>query len=149
MCDTHLSDAQFATPVIDEDVTAAKAKLVALDAEITQLKTSIEARKKASKGYFNFGFSKSKDDKDKDKPKDKEAAQLEKDEGLLEKLQEARDTVKTTAEKQPRIFSLAKQFYSMRIMNRINAQMAQQTKQKLGQPDLFPATPTHKPGEPL
>lgn len=130
-------------------MTAANAKLISLDAEISPLKTSIETRKSAAKGYFNFGFKKSPKPDDKDQPKDKDALQLEKDQGLLEKLQEARDKVKIISEKPPRTFVLAKQFYSMRIMNRKNAQMAKQSQQKMSQPDLFPKAPSHTPGAPL
>ena len=62
---------------------------------------------------------------------------------------EARETVLLVAERPPRTFNLAKQFYSMRIMSKRNAQVAKQTQQKLSQPDLFPKIPSHVPGAPL
>lgn len=143
MCEGHLVDAGFATPVVDDDVAAAKTKLATLEAQITPLAASIESRKKAAKGYFaSFSLKKKPDDKEKDR----EAALLEKDETLLEKLQEAREKEKAVAEREPRTFNLAKQFYSMRIMKGRNAAMAKQTMQKLSQPDLFPKIPTHVPG---
>ena len=59
------------------------------------MKSSIESRKNAAKGYFNFGFKKSKPDDKKEKSKDDII--LEKDEeGLLQKLKEARESVRAT-----------------------------------------------------
>lgn len=144
VCQGHLLDAGFATPVIDDDVTTAKAKLVTLDNEINQMKSSIETRKNAAKGYFNFGFKKKTDDKEKEKSRDEIV--LEKDESLLEKLVEAREKSVLVAERPPRTFTLAKQFYAMRINSRRNQQASKQTQQKLTQPDLFPKIPNHTPG---
>jgi hypothetical protein len=110
------------------------------------LKSSIESRKNAAKGYFNLGFKKSKPQDKKDKSKDDII--LEKDEELLQKLKEARELVQATADKEPRTFNLTKEFYTMRLTSKRNAQISKQTAQKMSQPDFFPKVPSHAPGAP-
>ena len=88
------------------------------------MKSSIESRKNAAKGYFNFGFKKSKPDDKKEKSKDDII--LEKDEELLQKLKEARESVQATADKEPRTFNLTKEFYTMRLMSKRNVQAKKQ-----------------------
>lgn len=110
------------------------------------MKSSIESRKNAAKGYFNFGFKKSKPDDKKEKSKDDII--LEKDEELLQKLKEARESVQATADKEPRTFNLTKEFYTMRLMSKRNVQVSKQTAQKMSQPDFFPKVPSHAPGVP-
>lgn len=98
------------------------------------------------KGYFNFGFKKSKPEDKKDKSKDDII--LEKDEELLQKLKEARESTLAIADKEPRTFNLTKDFYTMRLNSKRNAQINKQTAIKMSQPDFFPKVPTHAPGVP-
>lgn len=131
--------------MIEDEVKEAKLKLAKLDSEIGPLKSSIEARKKSANSYFNFklGFNKKKPEDDKEKSK--EDLILEKDETLLEKLNEAKSSVSAIAEKPPRTFILAKEFYNMRLSSKRQAQITKQTQQKMEQPDFFPKPPSHTP----
>ncbi|OJD25393.1 hypothetical protein ACJ73_03240 [Blastomyces percursus] len=140
ICPIHLKDRGFCSPIVDEEVVAAKKRKEEMDKEIEKVKQEYEEKMKRKK-------QKSKDKKDGDDKKDKkkdeadaedEKAEKEKD----EKIKSIRNGgSETRADDGPRIFSLHKNFYQMRIDRMRNMEIARRNRERLNNPSLFPSAP--------
>lgn len=131
VCEAHLKDSSFATPKVDPEVEAAKAKKALLEKEIESLKVEWANRKK----------------KDKSKEtgtKENDDIQKQETDHETEKNNEM-SSLEQIISKPPRVFILNKDIYNIRLQNYRNAQRAKQTAAMLRKPTLFPKAPTHIP----
>lgn len=154
ICDIHLQDAGFAVPLADPEVDAARKKLATLEPEVAALARSVELKKKeAAPGYIAAFFQKKpKDDKkkdaDKDKDKDAESSvnSWDREQGLLDKLNETKDALQKTVDTPPRVFNLDKTYYVMRLNAHRSVLASKQVGKMLSDPANFPKVPKHIPG---
>ncbi|KAG5303902.1 hypothetical protein I7I50_10806 [Histoplasma capsulatum G186AR] len=140
VCPIHLKDRGFCSPIIDEEEIAAKKRKEEMDKEIEKVKQEYEEKMKRKK-------QKSKDVKDGDDKRDKkkdagegedEKAEKEKD----DKIKSIQDSAaETRTDGGPRIFSLHKNFYQMRIDRMRNMEIAKRNRERLKNPNFFPSTP--------
>ncbi|MCJ1369473.1 hypothetical protein MMC20_000684 [Loxospora ochrophaea] len=142
VCLGHLKDRNFCSPIVDDAEVAAKKKKEDLDREIELIKREYEEKLKKRKA--KDGKAKAKDS-DKDKDKEKEA-----DEDEDKKAEEEKDEkIKAIASKDqvpavndtPRILSLHKNFYQMRLDRIRNAEIAKRNRDRLKNPTTFPSAP--------
>ncbi|KKZ60260.1 hypothetical protein EMCG_05017 [[Emmonsia] crescens] len=138
VCPLHLKDRGFCSPIIDEEEIAAKKRKEEMDKEIEKVKQEYEEKMKRKK-------QKDKDKKDGDDKKDKK-----KDEGEDEKAKKEKDDkinsiqnsgADTRTDDGPRIFSLHKNFYQMRIDRMRNMEIARRNRERMKNPSLFPSAP--------
>ncbi|MCJ1324478.1 hypothetical protein MMC10_001140 [Thelotrema lepadinum] len=144
VCRGHLEDRGFCSPIIDEAAAADKKK-EALDQEIEAIKKEYEEKKK-KKG--DKAKEKSKEqDKDGSKnqkqggPDEEKEAEKEKD----EKIKAATEKQKDVAKDMPRIYSLHRNFYQMRLDKLRHAEIARRNRERLSNPSAFPAVPSGNP----
>ncbi|KAI9828550.1 MAG: hypothetical protein M1819_006542 [Sarea resinae] len=141
VCHGHLKDRGFCSPIINEAEEAAKKRKLELEREVERVKKEYEEKQKKKKD---------KKDKDKDKEKEKEKDEKEdgkeKDEDKSEKVA-AKDEGKSSPTPeadvagQPRIYSLHKNFYQMRLDRIRNAELAKRNRELLKNPMTFPSVP--------
>ncbi|KAF2490917.1 DUF1742-domain-containing protein [Lophium mytilinum] len=146
ICVGHLKDRQFCRA--DEDEVAAAAAKKAkeeLDREIEKVKQEYEEKQKRKKEKRK---EKAKE-KGKDKEKDKDAKKNDDEEDTkdekakddkIKQLSEAKDAPK--ADDGPRIYSLTKNFYQMRVDRIRNAEIAKRSRERLKSPTAFPSVPS-------
>ncbi|RVX69536.1 hypothetical protein B0A52_06600 [Exophiala mesophila] len=130
-CVGHLSDAGFASPVVDAEAEAAKKKKELMDKEIEKVKQEYEERQRLKKSK-----KKSKDD---DKDQDNSKAEKERDEKIkaIQSGGESKDQGDDTA----RIYALHRHFYQIRLDKLRNLEVAKRNQQRLNTPGFFPSTP--------
>ncbi|KAI9801302.1 MAG: hypothetical protein M1833_002872 [Piccolia ochrophora] len=138
VCNGHLSDRGFCTPVINEEA-AKKSVQEAKDSEIEKVKKEYEEkqRKKEAK------LKKAKED---DKGEDKDLKDDKKEKGSdgkeTEKEAEPADaeSSQSPAEK-PRVFTLHKNFYQMRLDRLRAAEISRRNRDRFKNPVSFPSVP--------
>ncbi|KAI9829057.1 MAG: hypothetical protein M1832_000080 [Thelocarpon impressellum] len=144
VCNGHLTDKGFCSPIIDE-AAAKRAADEARQREIEAVKKEYEEkqRKKEEK--------KKQKEKGKEKGKSKEE---NKDEKMDETAAAKKDDKDTTpaeptpsqkADEPPRVFTLHKNFYQMRVDRLRNADLAKRTRERLKNPSAFPSVPSGDP----
>lgn len=115
-----------------------------MDREVQKIKDEYEEKQRRKKERRK---AKEKD-KGKDKEKDKEDKKDEADEDKNdekerdEKIKSLSNQAETKADDGPRIFTLKKNFYNMRIKRIRDAEAARRNKERLANPSLFPSAPT-------
>ncbi|OAX80871.1 hypothetical protein ACJ72_04790 [Emergomyces africanus] len=141
VCPIHLKDRGFCSPIINEEEIAAKKRKEEMDKEIERVKQEYEEKmkkKKQKEKDKKDGDEKDKKDKKKDEGDD-EKAEKEKD----DKIKSIQNNSNTDTQKDdgPRIFSLHKNFYQIRIDRMRNAEIARRNRERMKNPSLFPSTP--------
>ncbi|KAF1975915.1 DUF1742-domain-containing protein [Bimuria novae-zelandiae CBS 107.79] len=149
ICVGHLSDRQFCQPDADEAAAAAaRKKKEELDAEIEKVKKEYEEKQKAKREKRKEKVK----DKDKDKEKEKDAKKTDEEEDKtdekakddkIKELSKSKDQAQVNLG--PRIFTLNKNFYQMRIDKIRNAEVAKRNRERLSNPANFPSPPSGLP----
>ncbi|XHG00645.1 hypothetical protein AWENTII_004074 [Aspergillus wentii] len=155
VCPAHLKDRNFCSPVVDTEEQQAKKKQDAMALEIEKVKKEYEEKQKKKKEKeqekekekkATDDNAKEKDDQSKtDKNKDGSDKSDEKErDDKIDSIRKSDTTgVSTpTSDDSPRIFSLHKNFYQMRIDRLRNMEMAKRNRQRLQDPSLFPSVPS-------
>ncbi|CAI7651616.1 unnamed protein product [Penicillium bialowiezense] len=151
VCPAHLQDRHFCSPIIDTEGQAKRLKDDAMAEEIEKVKKEYEEkqrRKKERKASSKDEDEKDKDkddtnDKGKDTPESSKNDEKERDEKIAS-IQKKNGT-ETKPDDSPRVFSLHKNFYQMRIDRLRNIEMAKRNQERMKNPSLFPSVPTGKP----
>lgn len=123
---------------------AEKKKKEDMDREIQKIKEEYEEKQRRKKEKRK----QKEKDKGKDKEKDKEAKKDEDDEDKKDekerddKIKALSDKGETNPDDGPRIFTLKKNFYQMRIKRIRDAEAARRNKERLSNPSSFPSVPT-------
>ncbi|GAO48466.1 DUF1742-domain-containing protein [Saitoella complicata NRRL Y-17804] len=133
-CNSHLSDTGFATPVVDKEAEAKKAREAEIEKEVERLKKKhAEKQLKKDKDTDKDADSdKKKDDTNNDKKEDKPSS----------------PTATPTPAPDPRVFTLHRQIYAMRASRWRELQRQKKTQQMLaGGGTAFPSVPRSKPGD--
>ncbi|MCJ1315151.1 hypothetical protein MMC15_000467 [Xylographa vitiligo] len=129
-CRGHLKDRGFCSPVVDE---AAKKK-EELDREIELVKKEYEEKLAKKK--------KSKDKKDlKEEGQEGTAKEAEKEKDDKIKAISSRET-SSVADEIPRIYTLHKNFFQMRLDRIRNAEISKRNRERLKNPTAFPSVPS-------
>ncbi|KAJ5968601.1 hypothetical protein N7501_004849 [Penicillium viridicatum] len=153
VCPAHLQDKHFCSPIIDTEGQAKRLKEEALAKEIEAIKKEYEEKQRRKKEREKASSKDNKEEKDKgkDEPKDKDKdasesnANDEKDrDDKIASIQKGSGT-ETKSDDSPRVFSLHKNFYQMRIDRLRNIEMAKRNQERLRQPSLFPSVPSGNP----
>ncbi|KAF2184297.1 DUF1742-domain-containing protein [Zopfia rhizophila CBS 207.26] len=138
ICIGHLKDRGFCQPDQDEAAAAAARKKEGLDREIETVKKEYEEKQKRKREkHKEKDKDNDKDSKKKDEEEDKKD-EKEKDDKIKE-LSKSKDS--SQADEGPRIYSLNKNFYQMRIDRIRNAEIAKRNREKLNNPANFPSVP--------
>ncbi|OQE91937.1 hypothetical protein PENNAL_c0008G02257 [Penicillium nalgiovense] len=159
VCPAHLQDKHFCSPIIDTEGQAKRLKEEEMAKEIEKVKKEYEEKQRRKKEREKLSSKDNKDEKDekdekakgKDEPKDKDKdasesnSNDEKDrDDKIASIQ--KDSGKETKkDDSPRIFSLHKNFYQMRIDRLRNIEMTKRNQERLRQPSLFPSVPSGNP----
>ncbi|RYP64175.1 hypothetical protein DL770_009240 [Monosporascus sp. CRB-9-2] len=139
VCPMHLKDTKFCMPIIDHEAVAARKKREE-DEEIARLKKEYEEKqrkkkeKEAEKDKGKDG-EKEKDGKEKDKKDEKKDESKHSETG---KKQEAGAPLK---DEEPKVFALQKTFYQQRLNKKRQVEMAKKMRERIKEPDFFPAVP--------
>ncbi|KAJ6123834.1 hypothetical protein N7471_011151 [Penicillium samsonianum] len=153
VCPAHLQDKHFCSPIVDTEGQAKRLKEEEMAKEIEKVKKEYEEkqrrkkeREKASSKDNKEGKDKGKDEsKDKDKDASESNANDEKDrDDKIASIQKGSGT-EIKSDDSPRVFSLHKNFYQMRIDRLRNIEMAKRNQERLRQPSLFPSVPSGNP----
>ncbi|ORX98536.1 VPS4-associated protein 1 [Clohesyomyces aquaticus] len=146
ICVGHLQDSKFCQPDADEvAAAAARKRKEQLDREVEAVKKEyeekqkrkLEKRKEQKKDKDKDKYSKKQDDED-DK-RDEKA----KDDKILELSMSKDDPASSSGG--PRIYSLNKSFYQMRLDRIRNAEIAKRNRERLKNPASFPSVPSGDP----
>ncbi|KAH8697218.1 VPS4-associated protein 1 [Talaromyces proteolyticus] len=142
VCPSHLKDRGFCSPIIDAEEDAKKKKDEELAREIEQVKQEYEEKQKRKKEK-----KKEKKEKKEEEDEDKESKKSEKEDDRKaeqeknNKIEELQKKAEHKADDFPRIFTLHKNFYQMRI-NRIRSiDLAKRNAERMKDPALFPSVP--------
>ncbi|OCK75516.1 DUF1742-domain-containing protein [Lepidopterella palustris CBS 459.81] len=143
ICVGHLKDRGFC--IADEDevaATAARKRKEELDREIEKVKQEYEEKQKRRKEKRKEKEKEKEKDKEKDSKKadEDEDTKDEKDKDDKEKLSKVKDQPKT--DEGPRVYSLQKNFYQMRLDRIRNAEIAKRNRERLRNPTNFPSVPS-------
>nr|KMM73487.1 hypothetical protein CPAG_09776 [Coccidioides posadasii RMSCC 3488] len=130
ICPIHLKDKGFCSPVIDEEEVAAKKKKEEMAREIEKVKKEYEEKMKRKKEKEKG----EKDEGNKKKENEDEKKAKEKDE-------KAAHTGGVTGEDGPRIFTLHKNFYQMRIDKLRSMELAKRNRERMKDASFFPSAP--------
>ncbi|KGO68491.1 Protein of unknown function DUF1742, fungi [Penicillium italicum] len=151
VCPAHLQDKHFCSPIVDTEGQAKRLKEEEMNKEIEKVKKEYEEKQRRKKEREKASSKDNKDEKDegKDETKDKDAsdsiANDKKDrDDKIASIQKVSGT-ETKSDHSPRIFSLHKNFYRMRIDRLRNIEMAKRNQERLRQPSLFPSVPSGNP----
>ncbi|EAW10172.1 AAA-ATPase Vps4-associated 1 family protein [Aspergillus clavatus NRRL 1] len=153
VCPVHLQDRHFCSPIVDAEEAEAKKKQEALAREIENVKKEYEEKQRRKKEKEKEkGKGKGKEDKTDEKDQDKESKKSGQDgDNEAKSMETERDekieSIKKAAspsatDDSPRIFTLHKNFYQMRIDRLRGLEMAKRNRQRLQDPSLFPAVPS-------
>ncbi|KAH7058587.1 VPS4-associated protein 1 [Macrophomina phaseolina] len=149
ICPGHLKDRGFCEPDADEAAAVTeKKKKEEMDREIQKIKDEYGEKQRRKK--------EKRKEKEKEQGKDKEKDKEGKDEETEDKKDEKERDDKaaylhptalstkneTKADDGPRIFTLKKNFYQMRIKRIRDAEAARRNKERFANPSLFPSAPT-------
>ncbi|KAK3216259.1 hypothetical protein GRF29_8g2753962 [Pseudopithomyces chartarum] len=146
ICIGHLSDRGFCQPDADEAAAAAaRKKKEELEAEIEKVKKEYEEKQKIKRE------KRKEKAKEKDKDKDKEGKKADEEEDKTDekakedRIKELSKSKDEAADLGPRIFTLNKNVYQMRIDKIRNAEIAKRNRERLNNPANFPAPPSGFP----
>jgi len=145
VCVGHLKDKGFCSPIIDEAEVAAKKKQEEMDREIEILKKEFEEKQKKKAEKEKEKSQKKDKDKDDDKKKedgkdeDKKTDKKGDDKG---KTGSDKGASSPKVEETPRVYSLHKNFYQMRVDRIRKAEIARRNRERLKSPTTFPSVPT-------
>ncbi|KAF2462526.1 DUF1742-domain-containing protein [Lindgomyces ingoldianus] len=146
ICVGHLQDGKFCQPDADEVVAAAaRKKKEELDREIEAVKREYAERQKSKlerRKEKDQNRDRDKDSKKQDSEEDKDD-ETTKDDSIKE-LSKSRDD-SSSASDEPRIYSLNKSFYQMRVDRIHNAEVAKRNRERLKNPANFPSVPSGNP----
>ncbi|KAK2845280.1 hypothetical protein FQN49_005877 [Arthroderma sp. PD_2] len=147
ICPIHLKDKAFCSPLIDEEEVAAKKKKEEMDREIEKVKKEYEEKQRRKKEKEK-GKEKEKekdDEKEDDKKKDKDDEESKKDEkekdDKIKSIQNAAGSESASTDDTPRIYSLHKNFYQMRVDRLRAIERSKRDRQRLQNPSTFPSVP--------
>lgn len=140
-----MKDRGFCEPEADEAAALAeKKKKEDMDREIQKIKEEYEEKQRRKKERRKEKEA----DKGKDKEKDKEEKKDEEEQDKKDE-KERDDKIKalsnpdqTKTDDGPRIFTLHKNFYQMRIKRIRDADAARRNRDRLANPSTFPSVPT-------
>ncbi|OCL01774.1 DUF1742-domain-containing protein [Glonium stellatum] len=156
ICVGHLKDRGFCQADADEVAAAtAKKRQEDLDREIEKVKQEYEEKQKRKKEKRK----QKEKDKDKDEDSKKQDADSKKQDGNSKKKDEDEDKQdekdkddkikalskskdEQASDEGPRIFSLQKSFYQMRLDRIRNAEIAKRNRERLKNPANFPSVPS-------
>ncbi|CAG7930895.1 unnamed protein product [Penicillium olsonii] len=151
VCPAHLQDRHFCSPIIDTEGQAKRQKEEAMAKEIEKIKKEYEEKQRRKKEQKASSKDEDEKDKDKDESKDKskdtpetnKTDEKERD----DKIASIRKDTSTEAkpDESPRVFSLHKNFYQMRIDRLRNIEMAKRNQERMKNPSLFPSVPSGNP----
>ncbi|CAI7564686.1 unnamed protein product [Penicillium glandicola] len=153
VCPAHLQDKHFCSPIIDTEGQAKRLKEEQMAKEIELVKKEYEEkqRRKTEREKESSKDNNEEKDKSKEEPKDqaKDASESnandEKDrDDKIASIQKGSAT-ETKPDDSPRVFSLHKNFYQMRIDRLRNIEMAKRNQERLKNPSLFPSVPSGNP----
>ncbi|KAF9887874.1 hypothetical protein FE257_009534 [Aspergillus nanangensis] len=144
VCPSHLKDKNFCSPVVDSEDQAAKQKQEAMAREIEKVKKEYEEKqqKKKQKDKEKNSSDKSKDKNDDQSKKDDDADEKERDQKIESIKKSESDNPSTPPDDSPRVFTLHRNFYQMRIDRLRNAEAAKRNRQRMQDPSFFPSVPT-------
>ncbi|KAJ5483455.1 hypothetical protein N7530_002701 [Penicillium desertorum] len=153
VCPAHLQDKHFCSPIIDTEGQAKRLKEEEMTKEVEKVKKEYEEKQRRKKEREKASSKDNKDEKDKGKDelkdKDKDASESnandEKDRDDKIAFIQKGSGKETKSDDSPRIFSLHKNFYQMRIDRLRNIEMAKRNQERLRQPSLFPSVPSGNP----
>ncbi|KAM7183879.1 hypothetical protein V8F33_013330 [Rhypophila sp. PSN 637] len=139
ICPSHLKDAGFCTPKIDQAAIEARKKKE-LEEEIELVKKEYEEKKKKKE-------EKDKKDKKGDKEKDKKDGEdeKEKDKDKPETKEDSKPTSPKPEEEEPRVFELKPTFYQQRINKKRQMEIAKRNRERMQDPSFFPSVPKSLP----
>ncbi|THC89333.1 hypothetical protein EYZ11_011216 [Aspergillus tanneri] len=152
VCPIHLKDRNFCSPVVDSEGQEAKRKQEAMAQEIERVKKEYEEkqRRKKEKGKEK-GKEKDKNTID-DSKKDEQPQERDKNVDDSNKADEKERDYKiasikkseapSSSDDSPRIFTLHKNFYQMRLERLRSIEAAKRNRQKLQDPSFFPSVPS-------
>ncbi|RJE20110.1 hypothetical protein PHISCL_07562 [Aspergillus sclerotialis] len=146
VCPVHLKDRNFCSPIIDSEEEARKAKEEAMAKEIETVKKEYEEKQLKKKEKEKDKKSKDEEDsKEKNKANEEQNKKSEKDQE--KEKNDKIDSIKKSgtaskADEGPRIFSLHKNFYQMRVDRLRNIEAAKRNRERLKDPSLFPSVPS-------
>ncbi|KAJ5342023.1 hypothetical protein N7541_011147 [Penicillium brevicompactum] len=151
VCPAHLQDRHFCSPIIDTEGQAKRLKDAAMAEEIEKVKKEYEEKQRRKKERKASSKDEDEKDKDKDDSKDKgkdtsetsNKDEKERDEKIAS-IQKGSGT-ETKPDDSPRVFSLHKNFYQMRIERLRSIEMAKRNQERMKNPSLFPSVPTGNP----
>ncbi|KAL8378137.1 hypothetical protein RB595_008716 [Gaeumannomyces hyphopodioides] len=151
VCPTHLKDANFANPIVDQAAIDAKKKKE-LDDEVERVKKEYEERQKRKKDKEKEEAKDGdgKDDKDKEKKgeeaKDDGEKDSKKDEpSAKDNANKSDSPVTPPAGEEPRVFALRQGFYNARVDKKRQMETNRRNRERLTDPNFFPAVPKGKP----
>ncbi|KAK9447129.1 VPS4-associated protein 1 [Limtongia smithiae] len=156
VCQTHLADRGFASPVVNAAAEAAKRRQEELEKEMELVKKEWEKRQKTKKSDRDAKAKERRNNKDNDKKAEQEELDAQKTEDRrdkgehreqLRKLEEQKEEAKTKAEQEQRVFHLNKDIYGMRVNNWRNIQRSKRTAELLRKPGGLPSVPMRSPGD--
>ncbi|WQF81053.1 Putative VPS4-associated protein [Colletotrichum destructivum] len=149
VCPSHLKDKNFCSPIIDKEAVEAKKKKE-LEEEVERVKKEYEEKQRKKKEKEDKEKAEDKD-KSKDKEKDKDDKKTDDEKKGSDAKSPEKDGVETptpSAEEEPRVFALHKNFYGIRIEKKRQIELARRNRERLQQPNLFPSVPKGTPGAP-
>ncbi|KAJ5787232.1 hypothetical protein N7457_002222 [Penicillium paradoxum] len=153
VCPAHLQDRHFCSPIVDTEGQAKLLKEEAMAKEIEKVKKEYEEKQRRKKEREKASSKDDKEEKDKskddskDKSKDSSEANTNDEKDRDDKIASIRkgSETETKLDDSPRIFSLHKNFYQMRIDRLRNIEMAKRNQERLKNPSLFPSVPSGDP----
>ncbi|CAG7991800.1 unnamed protein product [Penicillium salamii] len=151
VCPAHLQDRHFCSPIIDTEGQAKRLKEEAMAKEIEKVKSEYEEKQRRKKERKAASKDEDEKDKDKDESKDKSKDTTETNDtdekDRDDKIASIRKDTSTATkpDDSPRVFSLHKNFYQMRIDRLRNIEMAKRNSERMKNPSLFPSVPSGNP----
>ncbi|KAM0566487.1 hypothetical protein ACHAP9_007331 [Verticillium nonalfalfae] len=146
VCPSHLKDKNFCAPIIDTAAVEAKKKKE-MDDELERVKKEYEERQRKKKEREDKEKS---EDSDKDKDKSKDKSKQSEDKKSTDKMDDVEDKSKSDVtvevpEEEPRVFSLQKNFFALRIEKKRQIELAKRNRERIAQPNFFPSVPKGAP----
>ncbi|RNJ52957.1 hypothetical protein D7B24_002615 [Verticillium nonalfalfae] len=142
VCPSHLKDKNFCAPIIDTAAVEAKKKKE-MDDELERVKKEYEERQRKKKEREDKEKS---EDSDKDKDKSKDKSKQSEDKKSTDKMDDSKsDVTVEVPEEEPRVFSLQKNFFALRIEKKRQIELAKRNRERIAQPNFFPSVPKGAP----
>ncbi|EZF26676.1 hypothetical protein H112_01222 [Trichophyton rubrum D6] len=139
VCLIHLKDKGFCSPLIDEEEVAAKKRKEEMDREIEKVKKQYEEKQRRKRDKEKDG-EKTDDKKKADDEEESKKAEKERDD-KIKSIQNAASPLDASTDDMPRIYSLHKNFYQMRVDRLKAIEKSKRDRQRLQNPSTFPSVP--------